>query len=237
MGFNFSGIAFNKNYENDFETLQKELGWNLEKQGDIIFEEASENWKDEAYCDVYYTENGTLLFAEFDRCLDAITIDQVHTLSFGVSESSMTFSMHYCEDGELKRALMEVDGATFEDIGDPLPIEKENPAVFDVIFAQLKELIGQEFFGIDLAVPCTRYVFKKAVQPISEPKAVVQEAPVSPTIATEAEEPEQVKETATVAAAPETSTTEVPTPSAAPIHTKTESSVPLSKPKWWQFWK
>ena len=29
MGFNISGLAINKNYENDFDSLQKELGWNL----------------------------------------------------------------------------------------------------------------------------------------------------------------------------------------------------------------
>jgi hypothetical protein len=31
MGFNISGLAINKNYENDFDSLQKELGWNLKK--------------------------------------------------------------------------------------------------------------------------------------------------------------------------------------------------------------
>ena len=37
MGFNLSGLAINKNYENDFDHLQKELGWNLEKQSEIDF--------------------------------------------------------------------------------------------------------------------------------------------------------------------------------------------------------
>ena len=37
MGFNLSGLAINKNYENDFDHLQKELGWKLEKQSEIDF--------------------------------------------------------------------------------------------------------------------------------------------------------------------------------------------------------
>jgi hypothetical protein len=32
MGFNISGLAINKNYENYFDELKKELGWNLKKQ-------------------------------------------------------------------------------------------------------------------------------------------------------------------------------------------------------------
>ena len=45
MGMNISGIAINKNYENDFENLAKSLRWKLKKQAEIDFGTAVSNWK------------------------------------------------------------------------------------------------------------------------------------------------------------------------------------------------
>ena len=62
MGFNLSGLAINQNYKDSFDQLQKGLGWTLKKESDINFETASSNWKEDGICDVYFSENGTLLF-------------------------------------------------------------------------------------------------------------------------------------------------------------------------------
>ena len=61
MGHNISGIAINKNFENNTEELSKLLGVELQIENEIIFEDASENWKEEGYFDVYFSKNGTLI--------------------------------------------------------------------------------------------------------------------------------------------------------------------------------
>ena len=51
MGHNISGIAINKNFENNTEELSKLLGVELQIENEIIFEDAIENWKKEGYFD------------------------------------------------------------------------------------------------------------------------------------------------------------------------------------------
>ncbi|WFO14740.1 hypothetical protein M601_012375 [Cellulophaga baltica 4] len=98
MGFNLSGIAINKNFEADFDYLQEKLGWNLEKQSEIDFETASSNWKDEGICDVYFSEQGTLLFISMDRCTESFSIENQNVLTFALSETSMAFNIIYTEN-------------------------------------------------------------------------------------------------------------------------------------------
>ena len=64
MGHNISGIAINKNFENNTEELSRLLGVELQIENEIIFEDACENWKEEGYFDVYFSKNGTLVFAD-----------------------------------------------------------------------------------------------------------------------------------------------------------------------------
>ena len=85
MGFNISGLAINKNYENDFDSLQKELGWNLKKETEIDFETASSNWKDDGICDVYFSENGTLLFNSMEMCTESFPLKNDNSLTFALS--------------------------------------------------------------------------------------------------------------------------------------------------------
>lgn len=106
MGFNISGLAINKNYENEFDSLQKELGLNLKKESEIDFETASSNWKDEGICDVYFSEKGTLLFLNMDMCIDSFPLMNDNSLTFALSETSMAFSISYCENGIEKRSIM-----------------------------------------------------------------------------------------------------------------------------------
>ena len=73
MGFNVSGLVMDRNYEDNFTELQNGLGWKLEKESEIDFETASENWKELDICDVYFSEKGTLIFLSPDMCSEPFT--------------------------------------------------------------------------------------------------------------------------------------------------------------------
>lgn len=161
MGFNLSGLAINKNYENDFDHLQKELGWNLEKQSEIDFETASSNYKDEGICDVYFCDNGTLLFISIDRCTESWPLKKDNTLTFALSETSMAFNIKYCENSIEKRSILEVNGERMHDQGEKLDIEDKSEDTAEIIWNQIEVVIGKRFWDIEPDEKAIRFVFSK----------------------------------------------------------------------------
>lgn len=161
MGFNLSGIAINKNFENEFENLQKELGWKLEKQSEINFETASSNWKDDGICDVYFSENGTLLFVSMEMCTESWPLKDNNTLTFALSETSMAFNINYCEKGIDKRSIMEVNEERMQDEGEKLSVEETSEDTSEIIWNQLAVVIGKRFWDIEPDEKAVRYIFVK----------------------------------------------------------------------------
>ena len=159
MGFNISGLAINKNYENDFDSLQKELGWNLKKETEIDFETASSNWKDDGICDVYFSENGTLLFISMEMCTESFPLKNDNSLTFALSETSMAFYINYCENGIEKRLIMEVNDERMEDEGEKLGVENTAEDTSEIILNQLEVVIGKRFWDIEPDEKATRYLF------------------------------------------------------------------------------
>ena len=159
MGFNISGLAINKNYENDFDSLQKELGWNLKKETEIDFETASSNWKDDGICDVYFSENGTLLFISMEMCTESFPLKNDNSLTFALSETSMAFYINYCENGIEKRLIMEVNDERMQDEGEKLGVENNAEDTSEIIWNQLEVVIGKRFWDIEPDEKATRYLF------------------------------------------------------------------------------
>jgi hypothetical protein len=168
MGFNISGLAINNNYENDFEKLQKQLGWHLEKQSEIDFETASSNWKEEGICDVYFSEKGTLLFISMDRCTESFSLPNDNTLTFALSETSMAFNINYCEKGIEKRSIMEVNDERLEDEGEKLEVENRSEDTSEIIWNQIEVVISKSFWQIEPDEKAVRYVFGEANKPVFE---------------------------------------------------------------------
>lgn len=170
MGFNISGLAINKNYEREFDQLQKELGWNLEKQSEIDFETASSNWTDDGICNVYFTEKGTLMFIGMDMCTESFPLKNDNTLTFALSETSMAFNINYCENGVEKRSMMEVNDERMQDEGEKLEVEDESEDTSEIIWNQIEKVIGKSFWDIEPDEKAVRYVLKQVK--IEEPSTI-----------------------------------------------------------------
>jgi len=164
MGFNISGIAINKNYKQDFEKLKRQYDWNLEGPVEVSFETASSNYTENDICNVYFTENGTLIFISMERCIDAgLCVSDANSMTFVLSEMSMSFIVNYYEGKQLKRAIMETEGDRMDDSGDPLPVEAISPDTSEIIWNQMKVLLGKSFYDIDLGDKALQYRFAKNV--------------------------------------------------------------------------
>lgn len=165
MGFNISGLAINKNYEDNFDELQKELGWNLKRKSEIDFETASSNWKEVGICDVYFTEKGTLLFLNMELCTQAWRLSKANTFTFALSEISMTFNIIYCENGVEKRSVVEFENNIMDAKGEKLEVEHKAEGLFDATWNQIEVMIGKRFWDIEPNEKAVRYIFSKVKSP------------------------------------------------------------------------
>ncbi len=181
MGFNISGIAISKNYKGDFESLKQQYGWNLEGPQEISFEKASENYTEDDICNVYFTENGTLIFVAMERCIDGLPLEDANTMTFVLSEMSMTFVLAYFEGMHSKRTIFENEGNRTEDVGEPLTVEGDTGDASEIIWNQMEVLLGKSFHEIDLGAKAYQYRFasnKKKMPPPPPPRPVP--TPVKP---------------------------------------------------------
>jgi hypothetical protein len=161
MGFNISGLAISKNYKGDFDQLQKEFGWTLKKEREIDFQTASSNWKDDGICDVYFSENGTLLFISMDMCAESWGLKNANTLTFALSETSMAFNLAYCENDVLKRSIMQVEDNRMAEKGERLEVEDKSEDISEIIWNQIEVVLGKSFWSIEPNEKAERYVFLK----------------------------------------------------------------------------
>jgi hypothetical protein len=173
MGFNISGVAISKNYQEDFESLKKQYGWNLEGPVEVSFETASANWTEDDVCNVYYTENGTLIFLSMERAYDGMPLDDANTMSFCYSEMSMTFALNYYEGKVSKRTILETEGDRKDEDGDPLSVEAEGVSTDAALMDQMEILLGKNFFQIDPSEKAYQYKFVRGnrTETLAPPKA------------------------------------------------------------------
>lgn len=157
MGFNISGIATNRNFKNNLTELQKQFGLKLNFIEEITFEKASENWKEEGVCDIYFSEYGTLLFVNMNSCIDPWSIENGDTLTFTLSEMSMAFSLNYCEGRKLKRSFMDMNDNKIFETGEKLKVEENTSDASEIIWKQLEGVLGKSFGNIEPEETAYRY--------------------------------------------------------------------------------
>lgn len=160
MGLNISGIVIDKNYKDNLTELESILGEKLYFEKEVIFEEACENWKEDNYCDIYYSEKGTLVFLSMERGGFEFYVANQDSFSFVLSEMTMMFSVNYVKNGNLIRTILETEGEVMENEGVSLDFEKDKEDNSALIFHLLDKTLGESFDRIDLEAKCSRYSFK-----------------------------------------------------------------------------
>ncbi|NME71077.1 hypothetical protein [Flammeovirga aprica] len=158
MGFNIAGIVINKNYNGKLDELKEDLGYDFSNAQEITFEAASSNWKEEGICDAYLGEHGTILFLNHESCIDAHSVEGANVLTFALSEVSMAFIFFYYEGDQLVRSFSAFNGEKEAEEGAPLPSEKGADEL-DSTFNQIKEVIGESFWDIDMSAKSLRIEF------------------------------------------------------------------------------
>lgn len=230
MGFNISGIVINKNLKEQQQELSKMLNLDLKFSEEIDFETASENWKDEGIIDVYFGENGTLVFVNEDLCLgNGYSYPDTSILTFAMSETSMAFNFEYTENEKHIRSKMVVNEEVIDEEGIKLKAEYENDDTSEHIWQQLSLVLGKSFWSIEPDEKAYRFLIREAAnkteQEIIEPRPVVKIDKFDFSNLYKQEDLET-----------QHSNTEMIN-IVKPIQDIEEDEVAVVNKKWWQFWK
>ena len=164
MGFNIAGLVIDENYQDRLPELETLLGDKLIFQKEVLFEDASENWKEDNYCDIYFSEKGTFIFISGERAASEYALPKSNLFTFILSEMTMTFMIDFVEKGISKRSLVDVEGEIIESEGEPLPIESKAEDASEIIYLLIEDTIGESFDDIDLEATCYRFAFESSQQ-------------------------------------------------------------------------
>ena len=149
MGFNFSGIAVNKNLQDEIHFLERLLSRKLTYNKEIYFEEAMSYHKDNNDCDIYFTEKGTLVFLpepieySLNDFSEGLKISQ-----FVASETSMVFALELSENQSTTREIQEFNGERMYDDGEKIEGETDEDDGFYVVTKSIEYIIGEDFWEI-----------------------------------------------------------------------------------------
>lgn len=160
MGLNISGLVIDKNYENNIAELESAIGEKLLFEKEVTFEEALESWKEDTYCDVYFSKNGTLVLLSMEIGGFEFYANNQTAFSFVLSEMTMMFTINYTKNDELIRSIVESEEMN-EDEGEPFEFEKNGGDKSELIYHLIEKTLGESFDDIDLGAKCFRYSFKQ----------------------------------------------------------------------------
>ncbi|MBT0609241.1 hypothetical protein [Aequorivita echinoideorum] len=160
MGLNISGLVIDKNYENKITELESVIGQKLVFEKEVTFDETLESWKEDTYCDVYFSKNGTLVLLSMEVGGFDFYANNQTAFSFVLSEMTMMFTINYTKNDELIRSIMESEEMN-EDEGEPFEFEKNEDDKSELIYHLIEKTLGESFHNIDLEAKCFRYSFKQ----------------------------------------------------------------------------
>src|SRR5690554_6754944 len=89
--------------------------------------------------------------------MEAYSLLNQTTLTYAISETSMTFCFHYCENGKFRRSKAEAEGKELRGEGERLDIEYTPTEISEIIWELIDKTIGERFMDIDLGAKAYRY--------------------------------------------------------------------------------
>lgn len=158
MGLNISGLVIDKNYENDLTELESIIGQKLIFEKEVTFEETLESWKEDTYCDVYFSKNGTFVLLSMEIGGFDFYAENQTAFSFVLSEMTMMFTVNYTKNNELLRSIMESEDMN-EDEGTPFEFEKNEEDKSELIYHLTEKILGESFDDINMESKCFRFSF------------------------------------------------------------------------------
>jgi hypothetical protein len=162
MGFNFQGLAINRLYTSAVAIADDFNIPAIEFVGESNFEESTmDNISSTA---IYITRINDSSFCTFGA---DINIEEIafrlssdanfKAVRFAIYETSMAFAFEYFKGLHCVRSKFVFPEQTTEEKGEPLPIEKSETDMTEIIFNLIGELCGVDFWDIELETKSMHY--------------------------------------------------------------------------------
>jgi hypothetical protein len=164
MGLNISGIVIDKNYSNNIAELESVIGEKLLFEKKVMFEETCESFKEDGYCDIYFSKKGTFILLTMEKGGFEFHAKNQDVFSFVLSEMTMAFCVNYVKNGENIRTIIEQEDEITENEGVPFDFEKSEEDKSELIYHLIEKVLGESFHEIELEAKCFRYTFKQEKQ-------------------------------------------------------------------------
>lgn len=148
MGLNIGGLCINRKLLGKEDRIEELLAALLEPYGTLSLEDAMNDWPNESYVDVFYSDNGTYLLCDIDFCVTPYLIEGAACLSFVHVETSMSFSLNYTENALLLREITEHDGEIMDNSGEVLLEEDPCNDTGELIFVLFEKVMGISFWNV-----------------------------------------------------------------------------------------
>ena len=161
MGFNFTGIAINKNYQKDIGQFEKVLNKKFVLIEEINFHNAMSFDKPNNICDIYFAKKCTLAFfsESVQINLDKLSKDRQIAI-FTYSEISMTFELKVSDNGKTTRFVKEFNGREQNNEGKTMENEKEDFDISTIVIQGISNTISREFWKIGIEEEEIAFRFK-----------------------------------------------------------------------------
>ena len=157
MGFNIAGLVIAKNYDKNISQLEDDINWDIEIIEEINFEEASSNWTPDDEFRLFFTDKATLIFFPHEWAGNRYSAHEASSLCYAYSATAMAFFISYnnVEEG-ISRFLITTEGEVNLAEGDKLAYEEEGLSADAIIFKLIDDLIGENYYEIDMAAKAYR---------------------------------------------------------------------------------
>ncbi|MFM9945986.1 MAG: hypothetical protein ACKVQB_12230 [Bacteroidia bacterium] len=158
METNIFGLAINKSFRNYIEELQKQLGCVFKAKEEVEFGDSVKDWRRYGYCDIYFTETGTLLFLNKILSMYVFEFEDYDSMAFAHFDSKKLYNLNYWENGKLKRSLLDFKQENQVDEGEEQTFEGDADNAQQVVFKYITHLLGQDYSEIETTEKMCRYL-------------------------------------------------------------------------------
>lgn len=159
MSFNISGIAVSGNYIDRVKELENQLTSELLFEQEVLLETAIENWKEKGICDIVFLERGTIIFTPVESKLNVLDGLMASSVVFTISDASETYRFEKYIGGRLVRSFKIIEGKSVSSSGEKLPSEATAKSKADLIWSEISEVLGENFWGVPTNHRSYRYKF------------------------------------------------------------------------------
>ena len=168
MEYNFSGIAINKNFEDNIIDLQNDLGLKLDYIGKLSANNVFDKYIDEDSAYILFHKRATLILLHPNLIKKDYFIRIRKTLTFSFNQSQNNIYLKFFDSKYPKRTLDIVGGNKQVDEGSEFYFENECETQQDIFWRKLQDILGYNIQKLDSDSLFSKYSVEQLTEELED---------------------------------------------------------------------